>query len=455
MTLPKTAAAAWSEARFWATLLTRLVSRHPGHAVVAFAVCWLSWGAAPGAVVLVSLAAVATRLWMVRQPRNFWRLAGPVTGVARARAVCRSWRQHLGDCGLTNQAPRLRVLERWPQVVVRTRLAPGQTVNDFEDRAEALRSCVGAAQIRVEADGVRDVRVSLAFADLLDAPFTARVSSRQVTQHVVVGRRWDGSDWALPLGPHTLVAGCSGSGKGSVLWSFVFGLAPAIREGQVQLHGIDLKGGMEILMGRQFFTTLATSQAEAVATLELLVTWMQQRTREYAGRLRSHDATTSEPLHVIVIDELAALTAYSPDRELQRRGEIALNLLLSQGRAPGFVVLGCLQDPRKEVVPARGLFTQMVGLRLKDVSESTMVLGESAVSSGALCHRLSRDLPGTGYVVPETGGPPVKVRAGYASDDAIRETAAAFATPTTLSVLPVRLEASGRGRRAERGRDLG
>lgn len=455
MTLPKTAATAWSEVRFWVLLLLGLTGRFPGHVVVALALTWLMWGLAPIAVALGVGAVLSMRTWMLWSPGSYWRVAGPVIGGFRARVVRRSWQESLVACGLENRRPRLRVLGRWPRLVLRSRLASGQTVVEFEERAEALRSCVGASQIRIEPDGVRDVRISLAFADVLDVPFSAKVPARWSDDAVVVGRQWDGTAWTLPMGPHTLVAGCSGSGKGSVLWSFVFGLGPAVRDGRVQLHGIDLKGGMEILMGRGFFTTLATSQAEAVASLELLVDWLQSRTRKYAGRVRSHQASEAEPLHVVVIDELAALTAYSTDRELQRRGEVALSILLSQGRAPGFVVLACLQDPRKDVVPTRGLFTQMVGLRLKDVSESSMVLGEGAVQAGAHCHRLSRDLPGTGYVVPESGGPPVKVRAGYASDDLIRQAATEFATPTTLSVLPVRLESASRRGRPSRVSETG
>jgi DNA segregation ATPase FtsK/SpoIIIE, S-DNA-T family len=91
-------------------------------------------------------------------------------------------------------------------------------------------------------------------------------------------------------------------------------------------------------------------------------------------------------------------------------------------------VFACLQDPRKEVIPSRGLFTQMVGLRLKDVSETAMVLGDSAAATGALCHRILRTHPGVGFVVPEDGGFPVRVRAGFVSDAAIRSTAHRFAT---------------------------
>jgi len=238
----------------------------------------------------------------------------------------------------------------------------------------------------------------------------------------------------MSIGPHTLVAGCSGSGKGSLFWSFAFGLAPAVRDGRVQLHGIDLKGGMEILMGADLFTTSATNAAEAVVVLELLVVRMRERAQTYAGRLRSHTPSVDEPLHVVMIDELAALTAYCPERDLQRRAENAINLLCSQGRAPGFMVFACLQDPRKEVIPSRGLFTQMVGLRLKDLSETSMVLGEAAVHGGAHCHRITRDSPGTGYVLPENGGHPIRVRAGFASDEDIRAVAAQYATPVRLHI---------------------
>ena len=91
---------------------------------------------------------------------------------------------------------------------------------------------------------------------------------------------------------------------------------------------------------------------------------------------------------VIVIDELAALIAYSPDRDLIRRAEAALSVILSQGRAVGYRVFAFLQDPRKETVRMRHLFTQAIGLRLRDREEVTMVLGDGALRHGAHCHKI-------------------------------------------------------------------
>jgi S-DNA-T family DNA segregation ATPase FtsK/SpoIIIE len=102
------------------------------------------------------------------------------------------------------------------------------------------------------------------------------------------------------------------------------------------------------------------------------------------------------------------------------------------------MVLACLQDPRKEVVPSRGLFTQTIGLRLKDRSETTMVLGEGAAESGALCHQIPRSLPGVAYVSSEELSHPIRVRAFYADDNAIRATAQDYAAPQRLEVPALR-----------------
>ena len=64
--------------------------------------------------------------------------------------------------------------------------------------------------------------------------------------------------WRLPvLGQHILVAGATGSGKGSVLWSIIAGLAPGVRVGWVRLLVIDPKGGMEFGRGQKLFTGFA------------------------------------------------------------------------------------------------------------------------------------------------------------------------------------------------------
>jgi S-DNA-T family DNA segregation ATPase FtsK/SpoIIIE len=48
---------------------------------------------------------------------------------------------------------------------------------------------------------------------------------------VAIGRREDGEPWRVKvLGTHILVAGMTGAGKGSVLWSLLRALGPEIRD---------------------------------------------------------------------------------------------------------------------------------------------------------------------------------------------------------------------------------
>ena len=103
---------------------------------------------------------------------------------------------------------------------------------------------------------------------------------------------------------------------------------------------------------------------------------------------RLHEPSTDEPLIVVLIDELAALTGYVGDRETKRRIANALGLLLSQGRAVGVVVVAAVQDPRKDTIPARDLFPIRIALRLTEAEQVNLVLGHGARDRGARCDEI-------------------------------------------------------------------
>ena len=125
---------------------------------------------------------------------------------------------------------------------------------------------------------------------------------------------------------------------------------------------------------------------------------MRARQDRLRGITRLHTPTTAEPLIVLVVDELAALTGWVMDRTAKRRIESALGLLLSQGRAVGVVVVGAVQDPRKETLPMRDLFPTRIALRLAEAEQVALVLGPGARNRGAVCDRIPDSLPGVGYV---------------------------------------------------------
>jgi S-DNA-T family DNA segregation ATPase FtsK/SpoIIIE len=263
------------------------------------------------------------------------------------------------------------------------------------------------------------------------------VSETVDLEAVAVGLQEDGEPWTVQvLGTHMLIAGATGAGKGSVLWSLLRGLGPQIRDGRVAVWAIDPKGGMELGPGRALYTRFATPTLdehpyEAIAVqLEDVVKVMQRRSQGLAGALiRQHVPTVQEPLILVVIDEIANLTAYLTDRKVKERINQALGLLLTQGRANAVCVVGALQDPRREVMTLRSLFPTKVALRLDSPTEVDMVLGDGARDQGAYCDRIPASLPGVGYVRVDGVREPSRVRAGYVTDDDIAAIVRDYAAP--------------------------
>ena len=94
---------------------------------------------------------------------------------------------------------------------------------------------------------------------------------------------------------------------------------------------------------------------------------------------------------VVLVDEVAFLTAYQADRKLRDRTLAALATLTTQGRAVGYCVVAALQDPRKEVLNIRNLFPDKIALRLDEPAQVDLVLGDGAHDRGARCEDISAD----------------------------------------------------------------
>ena len=242
-----------------------------------------------------------------------------------------------------------------------------------------------------------------------------------------VGRCEDGSPWRLRLlGTHVLIAGATGAGKGSVIWSAVRALLPLMLSGLVEVWAVDPKR-MELSFGRVLFERYGRYSSDPsggmVKLLETAAEDMNERAERFAGLTRSFTPSAEFPFRVIVVDELAFLTAYYPERDLRKRAESALAVLTSQGRSVGYCVIGAQQDARKEVNNLRNLFPDRIALRLDEGEQVDMVLGDGARDRGALADQIS-SVPevgaGVGFVRLETSPDPVRIRAAYVSDADIR-----------------------------------
>jgi S-DNA-T family DNA segregation ATPase FtsK/SpoIIIE len=428
--------------------LARFIVTHPVvdgvGAVLFFSWRWLGW---PGPVVLVlSVAAVLVALRLLR-PDWFARLVGHA-----ARDWWRGWfyRRHWhAAMTLGGLAPMYRKRVLVPVLVgvrslgsvdlVTVKLATGQAPADFADRAANLAHAFGAELCRVRELGPGLITLELMRADTLANPFGALPYPQPVDLSALpVGRAETGQPWLLRLlGTHVLIAGATGSGKGSVIWSAVRALLPAILGGWAQVWALDPKR-MELSFGKPLFTRYADQAADMVGVLEEAVAVMHNRAGQFGGVTRTFTPSTAFPFLVVLIDEMAFITAYQPDRDLRRRAEAAIATLTSQGRSVGVCVVGALQDPRKDVISLRNLFPTRIALRLDESDQVDMILGDGARDRGALADEIS-PLPlqgaGVGYVRLEATPDPVRVRAAYVSDDDIR------AMSSVVSAMPAGGEA--------------
>jgi DNA segregation ATPase FtsK/SpoIIIE, S-DNA-T family len=405
-----------------------------------------------GPIVLAALVAViAAGLagWWRAHPDSFHRTAGRVLlGLWRSFwAYGVRWRTAMMLSGLGGRFDGNEYLPRVVRVRagrhvdrVTVRMVIGQHPADWARRLDALAHGFGARSCQVRelprrpgylqlVVGRRDPLATV--VEALPVPEVTDVGA------VPVGRREDGTPWTVRLrGSHTLVAGATGAGKGSVLWSLIRAIGPAVRDGLAELWVLDPKGGMELAPGAPLYARFAYDNPAAMATvLEDAVTVMQARAARLRGVTRLHEPTADEPLIVVVVDELASLTAYS-ERDDRRRITAALSLLLTQGRAVGVVVVAALQDPRKEVLPFRDLFPTRIALALVEAEQTDLVLGRGARQRGADCSRISLTTPGIGWVWCDGENEPARVRASWVTDDAIAAMVAAYTprTPTPAGV---------------------
>jgi len=437
----------------WAIIKRPLLS-DPVGGYVGLAV-WLGEHDAQGLVLWVL---IVLGVWRLVHKRSFQRLVGRRLRASWRRLWVyeRRWRSTMVLSGLGKRyrfresVPRIRKVKStaWCDRVL-IRLVVGQCTEDVERVAPELAHSFGARACRVREDRPGRLWLELTTGDPLTEIVPALAVPEVVDlQAVAVGLREDGEVWRLRvIGTHLLIAGATGSGKGSVLWSLLRGVAPAIRDGRVAVWAIDPKGGMELGPGRALFARFCGDEFRAMAELlEEAVAVMQDRARRLAGVTRLHEPTIREPLILVVVDEVATLSAYLPDRKLRDRMAHSLGLLLTQGRAVGVCVVAALQDPRKEVLAFRNLFPARVGLRLDEPLQIDMVLGDGAREQGARCDRIPNSLPGVGYVRLDGDREPTRVRAGYVTDQDIAAMAAEYGPRTSPA---------GRLRAVLEGRDVG
>jgi len=416
--------------------IARMDVRHPLAATVlaVAAVTWVKLGWVT-LVALVLAATVILSTWWWFWPVSFSRWVGrPARSTWRAWCYRRRWAAVMTIAGVAPWYQGRTLLPVLCKVTatryvdrVRVRLVSGQSAADFADRADNLAHGFRPLLCRVRTAKSGAVVLEFIRRDALAALVPALpIPDTPDLTALPVGRREDGLPWLIKLhGTHVLIAGATGAGKASLLWGLVRAMFPLMQTGLVRVQAADPKL-MELAYGRVIFDSYgayAADPAAIAAMLDRAIADMQDRAGRFAGRQRDHTPTIADPFTVVLVDEVAFLTAYQPDRKLKERIMNALATLTTQGRAVGYCVVAALQDPRKDVLTIRNLFPDRIAMRLDEPEQTDMVLGDGARDRGAACELIPAD-PATGagvaFVRLESDPDPVRVRAGWVTDFDIR-----------------------------------
>lgn len=193
-------------------------------------------------------------------------------------------------------------------------------------------------------------------------------------------------------GPHSLVAGTTGSGKSVLLTSWCLALAFRYSPKLLQFVFMDFKGGAT-------FDSLSTlphsvgnvgdlNLKHAARALRGLEMELDRRERLVANQ-GCHDISQvkpSEPSMVIVIDEFHALKNQLPDY-MNRLIRIA-----SVGRSLGMHLIACTQNPMGQVnADMKANMSINICLRVRDAMQSHELLGSPAAAS------INPNNPGAAY----------------------------------------------------------
>jgi S-DNA-T family DNA segregation ATPase FtsK/SpoIIIE len=346
--------------------------------------------------------------------------------------------------------PQLRdVRGNWEAWTGTVRFFAGQTLEEYQKQADAFKYEFHVPFVTFELDdsglfrvraGQMQVPEKYGYSDHSNAVPAVAVprqiaaaptislndilqtfDERATLQAVPMARDTSGRPWTMPIeGNHLLVAGRTGSGKGSWIWSLVFGVAKARRAGLVRLWGLDPKK-VELGYGMEWWDEYADTVEGMIELLEKAVSELLERNAQLQGKARKITPSRETPVNVIIIDELAYLSAMVPDKKLQQRADTAIRTILILGRATGYSLVGASQDPRKEILGFRDYFPTRVALGMP-APMVDLVLGEKMHDAGAYCEQIPLRDAGAGcaYVLEEMSAKPKLVRAAWCSDDDIR-----------------------------------
>ncbi|EMP54067.1 hypothetical protein MSNKSG1_16816 [Marinobacter santoriniensis NKSG1] len=212
-----------------------------------------------------------------------------------------------------------------------------------------------------------------------------------------------------PHGPHTLIAGETGSGKGVLVQSLLLDICATNSPNKARIRMIDPKAGIDFPWLRNMphlDGDLITEQDEAIHALEELVAEMERRNRLLAEagvtKLDNYNRKVppSEQLPRIWLfhDELADWMMINEYRDAV---DLNASRLGVKARAAGINLVLITQRPDKDALPMqlRANLTNRLVLKMADKKNSILVLDEAGAERLLGRGHLAAKLSGEGHVI--------------------------------------------------------
>ena len=223
---------------------------------------------------------------------------------------------------------------------------------------------------------------------------------------VVLGEDDHGGEVSIDIvrdGPHAVVVGCTGSGKSELLLRWITEMATTVDASELNLLIVDYKGGStsDVLAGLPHSVGVLTdldqhTVARAAAALRCEFRDREERLRAVGARGIDECVAGTIPRLLVVVDEVAALRAQSPDF-LQELLSVA-----QRGRSLGIHLLLATQRPQSLTADIVSNSDIRVALRVLNAGDSVDVVGSPVAAS------FPRSSPGRA-AVSCSGGLPVVV----------------------------------------------
>jgi hypothetical protein len=288
----------------------------------------------------------------------------------------------------TDRVPELTDISRSPLGIRHeVKVLNGQTFEQYRKAAPALAELWQVETVRVQRARPGYVWITPVSTDPLAQTVEITPDSLHPATDLVsvpLGMTEDGTTWTVPLDETSSVfGGVPGAGK-SVAINVL--LANVSHRPDVQIIGMDMKGGLEMGDWEPRCAAVAFDQESAVEVLNKLFELHKSRMAMLKGNFASmarYGYSPEHPLYLVVIDEAAEL--FAPEGNSKEAKALANELLAMVSRivrlcrATGIVILLATQKPTADSLPTiiRDNAQAKVGFRCTTAEQAVSILGDA------------------------------------------------------------------------------